>query len=53
MKLRPTIITFFVLIAALATPVDAQYGEPEIQEIIQPKNLYDEGYKRDLDSILA
>ena len=26
----------------------AEFGEPEIQEIIQPKNLFDEGYRRGL-----
>ena len=46
MKLRPTITTLFFLMAALSAPVSAQYGEPEIQEIIQPKNLYDEGFRR-------
>lgn len=41
---------FFVLILVLwmSVPAVAQYNEPEIEEIIKPKNLYDEGYKKGL-----
>lgn len=45
MKLRPKFIALIILISGMALPASAQYGEPEIQEIIQPKNLYDEGYR--------
>ncbi|MBO6523338.1 MAG: hypothetical protein JJ971_05890 [Balneolaceae bacterium] len=42
-KNRPFYLLF--LLALIANPAIAQYGEPEIQSIEAPKNLYDEGYK--------
>lgn len=32
----------------LAMPVTAQYNEPDLQNILQPKNLYDEGFRKGL-----
>lgn len=46
-KNRPFYLLF--LLALIANPAIAQYGEPEIQSIEAPKNLYDEGYKLVLD----
>lgn len=41
-------VALSLLSIVISTPTVAQmqFGEPEIQEIIKPKNLFDEGYKR-------
>ena len=43
-----SILAVFILSVFIAHSANAQYGEPELQEIISPKNLYDEGYKSGL-----
>lgn len=39
-------LSIFILVLAQNANAQVQFGEPEIQEIIQPKNLYDEGFRR-------
>ena len=39
-------IFVFVTVLLMSGSVMAQYNEPEIQPIVQPKNLFDEGYKK-------
>ena len=46
MKKKSVPFSIFFILVSLPILVKAQYGEPKIQEIIEPKNLYDEGYKR-------
>lgn len=40
------VLSVFAIFSAPKISAQMLFGEPEIQEIIQPKNLYDEGYKR-------
>ncbi len=41
-------ISLFSFLVSVPTAAQAQFGEPDIQEIVQPKNLFDEGYRRGL-----
>lgn len=46
MKMKNFItLTLAILLVAGAEQVKAQYGEPELQGIQEPKNLYDEGFR--------
>lgn len=46
MKKNSVALSILFILISLPILVQAQFGEPKIQEIIKPKNLYDEGYKK-------
>jgi len=48
MKKYIIILSLFSITITAQSHAQAQFGEPEVQEIIQPKNLFDEGYRRGL-----
>lgn len=50
MKIFTFLLLLFILILGLGD-AKAQYGEPEIQSIEDPKNLFDEGYKNGIGFI--
>lgn len=50
---KPTALTTIFALILCINSVSAQYGEPEIQSIESPKNLFDEGYKTGFGIVLG
>lgn len=51
--MKKLLVLLFIVFGITAQEAKAQYGEPEIQDIVQPKNLFDEGYKTGLGFTFA